>query len=58
MIHDFVLENFEGAEQNMLTEKIEHIQNSSINSPKSVKWKLRSKLGRKIPWYELPEEKN
>jgi hypothetical protein len=24
--------------------------------PKSTAWKLRSRIGRKIPWYELPEE--
>jgi hypothetical protein len=24
--------------------------------PKSMKWTLRSKVGRKVPWYDLPEE--
>jgi hypothetical protein len=24
--------------------------------PKTMKWMLRSKVGRKVPWYELPEE--
>jgi hypothetical protein len=24
--------------------------------PKTMKWKLRAKVGRKMPWYDLPEE--
>ena len=24
--------------------------------PKSIKWKARSKVGRRLPWYDLPEE--
>jgi hypothetical protein len=25
-------------------------------APKSLKWKLRSKVGERVQWYELPEE--
>jgi hypothetical protein len=24
--------------------------------PKTMKWKLRSKVGERVQWYELPEE--
>jgi hypothetical protein len=25
-------------------------------TPKSLKWKLRSRVGERVQWYELPEE--
>jgi hypothetical protein len=34
------------------------IRQSIEESPKSVKWKLRAQIGRKIRWYEEPEEVN
>lgn len=26
------------------------------SAPKSLKWRARAKIGRRIPWYELPED--
>lgn len=40
-----------------IEDKINFIKKSIEESPKSIKWKLRSKIGRKIQWYNLPEEK-
>jgi hypothetical protein len=26
------------------------------SAPKSLRWRARARLGRRVPWYELPEE--
>ncbi len=35
-----------------LEELFDHIE----RAPKSMRWKMRSKMGDRVPWYELPEE--
>lgn len=32
------------------------ITRAMAEAPKSMRWRLRAKVGRKLPWYELPEE--
>lgn len=32
------------------------IQQALADAPKSLSWKARSAVGRRVPWYELPEE--
>jgi hypothetical protein len=32
------------------------ITRAMAEAPKSMRWRLRAKIGRKLPWYELPEE--
>ncbi len=41
----------------LLNSKIEEITKSIENSEKSLKWKMRARIGEKVRWYELPEEK-
>ena len=36
--------------------RVEEIDAALRSSPKSMRWKARSVVGRKAPWYELPEE--
>ncbi len=43
-------------ESAQVTHRIEVIKTRMINTPKSSKWRLRAVAGRRIPWYELPEE--
>lgn len=38
------------AEQRML-----HLKKLIDDAPKSLRWKLRAKIGEKVPWYNLPE---
>lgn len=38
-------------------ERCKSLLNSAQEAPKSTKWKLRSKIGRRKIWYELPEDK-
>jgi hypothetical protein len=32
------------------------LQQAMEAAPKSLRWKMRAKVGEKVPWYELPEE--
>jgi len=36
--------------------RAERIARALSESPKSMRWKARARIGRRIPWYELPEE--
>jgi len=38
-------------------ERVQRLTQAMDQAPKSLKWKLRARIGRKVPWYELPEEK-
>lgn len=35
---------------------IEKLRDAMARAPKSMKWKMRSRVGERVPWYELPEE--
>jgi len=37
-------------------EQIQRLSQLAADAPKSVKWKLRSNVGDRVRWYELPEE--
>mgnify|MGYP001254969889 FL=1 len=37
--------------------KIDELKKRMAEEKKTLQWKLRSKIGRKVKWYELPEEK-
>jgi hypothetical protein len=41
----------------VVQERVERLTQAMDQAPKSLKWRLRARIGRKIPWYELPEEK-
>ena len=40
-----------------LLTKISQILERAEREPKSLKWKMRARVGRRVPWYQLPEEK-
>ncbi|MGC8699841.1 MAG: phosphoribosyltransferase [Candidatus Micrarchaeia archaeon] len=42
--------------KNSIAREIEYLRNAIEMRPKSVKWKLRARIGEKVRWYELPEE--
>lgn len=45
------------AEQTSLVAgRIEQITTTLATAPKSLKWRARAKIGRRVPWYDLPEE--
>lgn len=53
----FVNETYKGEDHIKLAERVEKIITGAQACKKSLKWTVRSKVGRKIQWYELPEEK-
>lgn len=54
MLPEFVTGDAAGRIQ----DTIHWIRNSIQDSPKSIKWKTRDLVGRRVKWYELPEEVN
>lgn len=36
--------------------RIEALRSAIDEAPKSRRWRMRSRIGRRIPWYDLPEE--
>ena len=39
-----------------VAEKLKQLMKELEDEPKSLKWKMRAKIGRKVKWYEEPEE--
>jgi hypothetical protein len=49
-------ELLEPDESSVVAARVDAIDESLRAAPKSMRWKARSVVGRKTPWYELPEE--
>jgi hypothetical protein len=49
-------ELLEPGEASVVQTRVDEIDESLRSAPKSMRWKARSVVGRKTPWYELPEE--
>lgn len=47
------LSNFQ---KEVAIENIDGLLQLIVDCPKSIKWKTRAKVGRRMPWYDLPEE--
>jgi hypothetical protein len=39
-----------------IADRVATLQQALIAAPKSLGWKARAAVGRRVPWYELPEE--
>lgn len=39
-----------------VADRVDTVREALQNAPKSLRWKARAKVGRKVKWYELPEE--
>lgn len=51
-----VAEALHGADAAQLLERTEAIRTALEQAPKSLAWKMRAGIGRRVQWYELPEE--
>lgn len=49
-------ELLEPGDATVVTKRLDAIEASLQSAPKSMRWKARSMVGRKTPWYDLPEE--
>ena len=43
-------------EAQLVTRRIQMLQQQICETPKSMSWKMRDIIGRRMPWYDLPEE--
>jgi hypothetical protein len=48
----------EGNEASRVAERLEEILQKMNASPKSIRWRARAKIGRRVGWYDLPDEVN
>jgi hypothetical protein len=47
-----------GADKNNdVRNRIQGLRNALDGAPKTMKWKMRDRIGDRVAWYELPEEK-
>jgi hypothetical protein len=47
---------FEAERSARLRSRIGAIRDAIAAAPKSVRWRARARVGRRMPWYEIPEE--
>lgn len=45
-------------DQATIKSKLEDLKNAIEATPKSIRWQMRNQIGRRIPWYDEPEEVN
>ena len=51
-----VAETLEGTDAALIVQRVEAIRAALEQAPKSLGWKMRAGIGRRVQWYELPEE--
>ena len=50
------ISRLEYAQRQTVLQRIDALQKLMDDAPKTTSWKLRAKIGKKVRWYELPEE--
>ncbi len=48
--------HLEPADKATIIYRLDILRHALLDTPKSLKWKMRARIGDKMPWYELPEE--
>jgi hypothetical protein len=56
LVRASVPELLTGEESEHVTMRIDTVATALDEAPKSMRWRARSVVGRRTPWYELPEE--
>lgn len=56
LVREAASDLLEPAEATLVQTRADEIDQALRAAPKSMRWKARSMVGRKTPWYELPEE--
>jgi hypothetical protein len=49
-------QSLDPAQGAIVTARISEIRVAMVSAPKSLRWRARDRIGRRLPWYELPEE--
>lgn len=55
-VDDAAAELLSGEQAAVISARAARIAGTLAEAPKSVRWKARARIGRHVPWYELPEE--
>jgi hypothetical protein len=45
-----------GHQAGLVARRVGQITEALAGAPKTLKWRGRAKIGRRVPWYDLPEE--
>jgi hypothetical protein len=53
---DWAADYLHGEEREVITGRLVRLKEVIEKAPKSLKWKMRARVGEKVRWYELPEE--
>jgi hypothetical protein len=48
--------DLDGAQKLTITERLDVLRSTLDETPKSLKWKARDRIGERVQWYDLPEE--
>jgi hypothetical protein len=48
--------DFDAERSTRLRSRIGEIRAAIAAAPKSLRWRARARIGRRMPWYEIPEE--
>lgn len=57
IIQTAVRDILEAEERQAVADRCEQLLSVMQQAPKTLSWKLRARIGRRLPWYDLPEEK-
>ena len=47
--------DLDDVQKELVRTRVEHLRKMIDESPKSLRWKMRARVGDKVKWYELPE---
>ena len=48
--------NLDDELRDRLMGQVAAVRSAADSAPRSVRWRIRSLVGRRVPWYDLPEE--
>jgi hypothetical protein len=48
--------DLDGGQKLTITERLDVLRSTLDETPKSLKWKARDRIGERVQWYDLPEE--
>lgn len=55
-LREYVAAELTESRRETVQDKLDKIERAIFEHPKSLKWKMRNAVGRKVLWYQLPEE--
>jgi hypothetical protein len=53
---DMAAELLDADDAGLAAQRVSEISQALTAAPKSLRWRARSRIGRRVPWYELPDE--